>query len=37
MYDNAEGVARDRQRALALYKQGCAAGQEQACVKSRYR
>ena len=37
MYDNAEGVARDLQRALALYKQGCAAGLEQACAKSRYR
>ena len=37
MYDNAEGVARDRQRALAYYKQGCTAGQEQACAKARYR
>jgi TPR repeat protein len=37
MYDNAEGVARDRQRALAYYKQGCTGGSEQACAKARYR
>jgi TPR repeat protein len=37
LYESASGVPRDLARAAALFKQGCDAGQKQACGRAKFR